>query len=158
MARLSCRERWFPVWGNQRRSCWVKLRGGIDKDGYHKAILCRDGTRRYVRVHVLLLEVFRGPCPAGHVGAHNNGKIADNRITNLSWKTQAENIADKVIHGTMPRGSSHPQAKVTEAQVLDIRRRRAAGDSYGVLAAQFSLSKASVYGICARRTWSHLNG
>lgn len=39
----------------------------------------------------------------------------------LSWKTPAENQADKERDGTAQRGSRHPRARLTEQQVLEIR-------------------------------------
>jgi len=136
---------------------WIELKGGLDKDGYRKVILCNgNGARRYVRVQTLVLEAFVGPKPSGMVSAHRNGIRADNRIENLRWATQKENCADKITCGTAQRGETHPLSKVTEAQVRTIRTRRAAGESLSVLAAEYGVQKAAICAIATRRTWKHV--
>lgn len=58
------------------------------------------GTRRRVKVHILVLEAFVGPRPTGSVGCHNDGNPQNNALLNLRWDTQASNIADALRHGT----------------------------------------------------------
>lgn len=55
-----------------------------------------------------------------------------------------------------PRGSAHPEAKVTEGQVAEIRTRHQAGETHAALAAEFGLSKPSVAHMCQLRTWKHV--
>lgn len=58
-----------------------------------------DGKRRVAFAHVLVLNSFVGPAPANHLCRHRNGKPADNRLSNLAWGTQLENMADAIAHG-----------------------------------------------------------
>jgi len=60
---------------------------------------------------------------------------------------------DNVEH---PRGSQKPNAKLNEAQVLEIRRRHKAGERQIDLAKQFNVSKYTIYGIVQRRKWKWL--
>lgn len=136
---------------------WHQLAGGTDKDGYRKTILCANGRRRYVRIHMLVLEVFVGPRPAGMNSAHENGINTDNRLTNLRWDTQHNNIADKRRHGTHQAGEKHPQSKFTEDQVRQIRRRWAAGESLTALAREFRVPVCTIEAICKRRNWKHVS-
>lgn len=58
-------------------------------------------ARTHAKVHILVLEAFRGPRPSpSHQACHNNGDRNDNRLTNLRWDTASENLRDKVRHGT----------------------------------------------------------
>jgi len=132
------------------------LRPSPGSNGYPKVTLCRDGENHTVSVHRLILEAFRGPAPEGFEARHLNGVKTDNRLSNLEWGSLAENAADKVEHGTAPRGERHPLAKLTEADVIKIRRRLAAGEFQREIAADFGVSRSAVSVIATGRTWSHL--
>ena len=85
------------------------LRGYKTYQGYIQVRLKdKDGKTPLKRVHRLVLETFVGPCPKGCEGTHRNGKRDDNRLDNLTWKTPAENQADRVAHGTSNRGERNP--------------------------------------------------
>jgi hypothetical protein len=59
----------------------------------------------------------------------------------LAWETRIQNAADRLRDGTNIAGERHPDAKLTDAQVAEIRTRYASGDvlqrelaaEYGVL-------------------------
>lgn len=79
--------------------------GGIRRLADHKfgykLVLLSHGKRRVMKqVHSLVLEAFVGPRPPGMVTCHNNGDPADNRLENLRWDTQSNNLFDAVRHGT----------------------------------------------------------
>lgn len=137
---------------------WTELMGGHDKDGYRKLILCRKKQRWYVRVNVLVLLVFKWPRPSNAVAAHDNGNKLDNRLDNLFWKTQKENIADKERHGTKLKGENHPSAKLNWEIVRRLRSRRRGGATYGQLSAEFGIPKGTAAGICAGRSWVEDSG
>jgi hypothetical protein len=143
--------------GAVQTQVWRAMKGAVDRDGYRKLILCVGGRRHYVRAHAVVLLAFSGPAPrVGMVAAHDNGDSTDNRIGNLFWKTQKENIADKSRHGTKMFGEKHVAAKLTDEKVAEIRRGRRAGEKLKALAVRFGVSKATIEGICKGRTWGHL--
>ena len=51
-------------------------------------------TKR-VRVHLLVLEAFRGPRPYRCEALHGNDIPHDNRASNLRWGSRRENLADR---------------------------------------------------------------
>jgi hypothetical protein len=152
------------------------------RQGYHNVGL----RPRAKRVHRLVLEAFVGPCPDDHEGSHLNGVRTDNRLVNLRWETHAENLHRTVEHGTINAGDrsgsrrhperlargerhgsrTHPErvqrgedkssARVTEAQVREIRAAYAAGELYRELAARFPVSRASIGRIVTRESWRHV--
>lgn len=69
-------------------------------DGYLKARVGGRAVSSGRFVHCLVLEAFVSPRPDGMVTRHLNGNPADNRVENLAWGTQAENMRDAVRHGT----------------------------------------------------------
>ncbi len=54
------------------------------------------------------------------------------------------------------RGDGHPRAKLTAADIPEIRRLAQAGASPKDLASRFGVSDSAVHGVLARRTWCHI--
>jgi hypothetical protein len=77
----------------------------LNDQGYLLVVLCKNGGNERVSVHALVLEAFVGPRPAGMVTRHLNGDSQDNRLENLTYGTQRENLLDRVRHGTDPNAS-----------------------------------------------------
>jgi hypothetical protein len=74
---------------------------GSSKPGgrYYACVLYRDGKRRQVAVHNLVLEVFVGPRPEGMWGLHRDDDPANNRLENLYWGTPTQNVRDSIKSG-----------------------------------------------------------
>ena len=96
--------------------------------GYLGVGLYRDGSETRHLVHRLVLEAFVGPCPDGMECCHYDGDPSNNHVSNLRWGTRAENYADTVRHGTTLRGEDNGYSKLTEFDVIEIRRMYAAGE------------------------------
>lgn len=130
----------------------------IGQHGYLRinTYTARTNKWRQHSVHVLVCETFHGPRPEGKFAAHNDGDKLNVAASNLSWKTQSENEADKVAHGTAMLGSRHHQAKLTEADVIRIRSARAAGFTAVALATQFGIHPHTVRAIVRRSIWKHI--
>lgn len=149
--------------------CWLWT-GGVDKDGYGKfqITLPRDGLprgapskQRHVRAHVFSYELEHGPVPKGLLVMHSCDTPGCVRPDHLSAGTQKENRVDCKQKGRTARGESSPHAKLTEAQVLEIRRRRQSNDLpttvlVAKLAAEFGVKENAIYFIWSGRTWGHL--
>jgi hypothetical protein len=118
--------------------------------------------RMYVRpgrievVSRLLCREANGEPPTSkHDAAHSCGKGHLGCVTkrHLQWKTQIENAADKLLHGTDGRGEKHPLAKLTEAQVREIR---AATIPQKTLAAKFGVNRSTICQIKSGQRWGWL--
>src|SRR5215510_6636158 len=99
------RNRWGNSHEARRKGKVLKLARMKRKDGqpsYLYAKLCRDtkADHRTVQVHLLVLEAFVGPRPAGQQCAHNDGDMHNNHLSNLRWTTPKDNHFDKRRHGT----------------------------------------------------------
>ena len=109
-------------------------------------------------VHRLVCEAFHGAPPKGrnHV-AHWDGVRDNNNVENLRWASPKENAEDRMRHGTAPIGEQGPNGKLTDAIVLEIRRRYQPG--YGQLARlarEFGVTRTQILHIVKRRQWTHI--
>jgi hypothetical protein len=91
-----------------------------------------------------------------HEVAHNDGVPSNNAASNLRWDTRAGNFSDKIRHGTHSRGERSPNATLTNAQVLDMKRRLAAGNSLREIADHFRISYRNAWQIKNGRRWRHI--
>lgn len=130
----------------------------VDRWGYLRVNLCREGEKRRHNVHVLVLEAFVGPRPVGMECRHLDGNPANNHVQNLCWGTPKENGEDRVRHGTCagPVGELHPRAKLTERDVLNIRRLSSAGRPKTELSQKHKVSLTMIYDIVNRKSWKHV--
>jgi hypothetical protein len=85
--------------GHTQRVPGQPMRTGVDDRGYLTVCLRRDGRQRQVRVHVLVLLAFKGPCPKGMEGLHRNDVKTDPRLDNLYYGTHTQNHADAARNG-----------------------------------------------------------
>jgi hypothetical protein len=91
---------------------------------YLQVGLQRNGKRVIRPVHKLVCEAFHGPKPSPqelYTVAHGNGINTDNRADNLSWKTWAEQAADRDKHGKTAIGLHNTKAKLSFEEVGEIR-------------------------------------
>lgn len=111
-----------------------------------------------VCTHILAWELTNGPVPPGMKVLHTCDIPRCFNPAHLFLGTQADNMADMKQKGRerKARGTESPQSKLTDEQVLEIRRRRANGDSVVKLAVAFGVNPSNISHICTGRTWTHL--
>lgn len=119
-------------------------------DGY---LVFKAGDR-LVYLHHVVAEVFIGPRPSGMQVRHLDDVRSNNRPTNLSYGTQAENIADSLRNGTFPVGERNGRAKLTEGDVATILRSR---ESACALASRFGVSDRAIRKVRNGETWRYRN-
>lgn len=126
-----------------------------------------------VRVHRLVADAFLGP---SHLMVnHRNGIKYDNRIENLEYVTNAQNVKHAYDTGLnanvaaqasarlrrlhlekrvdYAKGRDHYAAKLNEELV---RRIRASGGSRAKIAREMGISEWVVRDVRSRRTWKHI--
>lgn len=107
---------------------------------------------------VACVEVHGEPPTPRHEVAHSCGKGNQGCVNpkHLRWATPSENQTDRVEHGTSNRGERCGSAKLTRAQVREIRAqvgKRRVKD----IAADYGIIPATVGDIRRRDTWSWLD-
>lgn len=94
----------------QIKSRFLSLQTMI-RGGYASCVLYRFGAGENARVHILVAVAFIGPRPKGQIIRHLDGNPKNNRVSNLAWGTQSENLFDTVRHGRH-RGANKTQCKL----------------------------------------------
>ncbi|HSS40885.1 MAG TPA: HNH endonuclease signature motif containing protein [Polyangia bacterium] len=107
-------------------ACWPWI-GRRDKDGYGRVSV--GYTTR--GAHVLAFEAAGKTLAPGQVVRHSCDNPPCCNPDHLLPGTKAQNNADCRARGRTARGSRNAQAKLTDAQVEDIRR-EAAGGAWGI--------------------------
>lgn len=160
---------WKRVEKRGEAECWP-WKGSTDDDGY--GWCSAMGEKKAHRVAYVLAY---GLVPEGLSVLHSCDNPGCCNYAHLRAGTPADNMRDKVERGrargaageangmqTRPEqrsaGSRNGAAKLTEADVLRIRERRAAGATVYELAKDFGLSHPTVSNICTRKTWKHVGG
>ena len=85
----------------------IELAQMTDRKGHLRVTLYGTGTKQTLRVHVLVLQAFVGPRPAGAEVCHFDDVKSNNRLSNLSWGDASQNAFDRVRNGL------HNQARKT---------------------------------------------
>lgn len=143
---------------------WKRLKPFVCR-GYEKVTLSNtSGQRKCLPVHRLVLLAFVGNPPSErHQGCHNNGVRYDNRPTNLRWGTPKENGQDKVSHGNSCRGERNVFHRLTEDEVVSIRKSidGSTGRNRTRLtrseAKKHSVSVNTIRAILRREIWRHIS-
>jgi hypothetical protein len=114
-------------------------------------------TRSATRI---MCEMAHGLPPSPkHQCAHSCGNGHNGCINpqHLRWATPKENNADQLVHGTRPRGSSRPNAKLNEASVAAARDAYSRHEKNSIeLANELGVSQSTISAILNRRTWAHV--
>ena len=125
----------------------VVLRPSPTPDGHLHVGLTHDYRAKTFYVHRLVIEAFvGGPPHPGMVVRHLNGDKADNRLCNLAWGSQLENVHDTFRHW----GTRRFWSKITPEQVADIRL---GVDTAREAAVKHGCSTANIKTIRRRQTW-----
>ena len=124
--------------------------------GYLFVRLSCDGAIHYLSVHTAVLIAFDGLPPAKMQCRHLDGNRLNNHYPNLSWGTPSQNGFDRSAHGTRAMGESHPSAKLTVNQVLEIRHLSSTGSTQNELIKLYGISQSVISNIILRKTWKHI--
>lgn len=133
-----------------------------ESDGY-PTVMFSDGTiRQKVFAHRIVWMVSsKADIPHPMEVNHKDGIRTNTLPENLELMTPSGNVLHGIrVLGRKPsdqRGAKNPQARLTEAQVLEIRRlcetKAMAQSKVGQM---FGISQRSVSEIYLRKTWKHL--
>lgn len=156
--RVPNRERFYSHVGPANaKGCKLWLLA-LDRDGYgHFTLNNNNGTQRQVRAHHAALLIEGIDIPRDKEVCHECDNPPCVERTHLRVDTHASNIADRDRQGHQIHGTTHHQAKVTDADVIEMRHRREElGDTYAALGSAFGVCAKQAWRIINRKSWPHL--
>lgn len=131
---------------------WTASKGDF---GYGQFML--DGKSR--GAHQVALEWHLGiPRPKGMDTCHHCDNRACVRPSHLYFGTRQQNIDDAWNRNRMPIGSARPAAKITEIDVVAMRKEYAAGADIEDLHSAYGLAISTIRGIVLGYKWKHVGG
>lgn len=142
---------WSKVERRNPDECWPWT-AAKDKDGYGKFGV----GGRTIRSNRYAYAVTSGEIPHGLFVCHICDNPACCNPGHLWAGTNADNLADKAAKGRAPHGSGHPNAKLTERDVVEIKDLLAMGVPTAMVADIFGVVRRTVADISNGNTWGHV--
>jgi NUMOD4 motif/HNH endonuclease len=164
--QLELFEQWLPVVGSEgfyevsnfgrvrsvaRKGCKGRiLIFGKNRDGYLMLPLRIHSNHKYRSrtIHCLVAEAFLGSCPPGKEIDHIDGDKTHNSVFNLRYVKHSENAKSAVrLRGKWQKGNQgekHPLVKLSNAQVIEIRRLKMEGMKQSDIAREFRVSRSQI--------------
>lgn len=149
---------WVKV--DKTGDCWI-FTGAINDRGY--GCFRFDCVRTMELAHRVSWELANGPIPDGLCVLHHCDNPPCVRVDHLFLGTRADNAADCGMKGrwnphgrTTVCGEAHPDARLTNTDVLAIRHDYEQGVFQRVLAERFGVSQGTIHDVVVRKTWKHL--
>lgn len=135
----------------QKDACWL-WDGAKNSSGYGHMIL----NRKHMLAHRLSYLYFKGSIDDGLVVMHS----CDNKLcvnpNHLNTGTQGQNCKDAYKRGLREMGEGHPNAKLTNSQAIEIRRRKFNGERTVDLAEEYGVCNQTICYIASGQIWSEI--
>jgi len=140
---------------NYRNSGNKRLVSQNDIDGYKRVRLLND---KFLVHRLVAQEFIPNPDNLPKV-LHRDDNRSNNKVNNLMWGTQKDNILDMEVKGRAvhPKGIEQTQAKLTEDDVRVIRKmRQETGEGCRKISKKLGLPVGPVAHVIAGRRWTHV--
>lgn len=151
------------IWNLDYRGRGDRRQVGLypNKSGYLQFQITLPDVRDYVMAHRLIAFAILGAPPAEDWEVnHRDGKKANNRPENLEWVSRNSNIQHawdtglRVLAGPIGGArADHPGARLSEADVAEIRRLLQTGIRQSDIAAKFAITQSNVSHIKRGKLW-----
>lgn len=130
--------------------------GAVNEHGY--GVMRPEGQRSgpALRAHRVAL-IIAGRDPGDLPVLHSCDNPPCVNPEQLHAGTKAENSREMVTRDRHARGERSGTAKLAEGQVVEILRRRAAGEMYRDIAASYGVHRGTVGDICRGKSWRHID-
>ena len=165
---LMTREQRFWAKVKKTAKCWLWTASYRHK-GYGAFAYRERGVNVNDRAHRFSWRIHYGEIPDGLLVLHRCDTPACVRPDHLFLGTHQVNVDDMIAKGRLnhmrrsvesgsrfARGEQHHNAKLSEAKVQDLCRRRSQGEPYSALARAFIISISQAWRIAHRQQWRHV--
>jgi len=133
-------------------SCWIWI-GAKNKRGYG---LFSFRNKKSITTHRVSYILYRGEIPEGKLICHTCDNPSCINPQHLWAGTTQQNTRDMVIKGRSLRGEKQNGAKLTEQDVIKIRKLNKEGIQQNKIAEMFNVFAGHINNIIKRRVWKHI--
>ncbi len=142
---------WAKVQRGAPDDCWLWTAAKVPSGyGSFTALLSPILTQSQHGAHRVSFAIANGRWPQRMV-LHKCGNPPCVNPAHLYEGDGRQNHADKERHGRVPRGDAHPNTKLSEASVAEVRRRSTTGEKQVELARAFGVSQGQISNIVRGR-------
>ena len=114
-------------------------------NGYYHTVFSYNGLIFRPLIHRLIAQAFiPNPLNLPYVN-HKDGNKLNNSIDNLEWVTAKENDQHASINGLKAFGERHGMSKLSNCDVVNIKKRLNSGESASDISCDYGVSKRMVY-------------
>lgn len=136
------------------------VRQSFDRYGYKRLVfhLVINGKEKFFNrlIHQLVAKAFI-PNPKNYKQVnHIDGNKEHNYVSNLEWCNAQQNVKHSIATGLRKTGDKTPQARFTNAEVLEIRNMLANGISQAQIAKHYNCPYSTIKNIARKRCWNYL--
>ncbi len=142
---------WAKVVRGSADECWLWMHCR-NAAGYGRVAF--SGCTRLA--HRVAYEITFGPVAPRVFVCHRCDQPPCVNPAHLFVGTHEDNMIDMCAKGRSLHGERQNFARFTSAQVLEIRQRRAMGETLDSIARAFDTCFSNISLICARKRWRHL--
>ena len=135
-----------------------KLTIRLKKDGYYTIGLNFNGIRKFFRVHRLVAECYLDNHKGLQQVNHLNGIKTDNRVENLEWVNQSQNINHGYKNGLIPSGEKSHMSKLKKVDIDFIRKNyeyKSKLYNSKTLGKMFGVGHAQILRIVKNKLWKY---
>ena len=147
------------TFGNVRNSKKNKImKTDITTRGYHRLMISHKGKTKKYFVHKLVALAFI-PNPENKPEVnHIDAVKGNNRVDNLEWNTRKENVAHASKNGLYKTflGESHGLTRLTEQDVIEIKRLLSQKVLQSELVERYGVSQTTISNIKRGVSWGHV--
>lgn len=129
-----------------------------NRKGYLQVKLCKDGLNESTVVHRVVAMSFIENKNGYDQVNHLNGIKDDNRVENLEWCSNRQNIIHAYKNGLINtnKGENHHMSKLTNSNVVAIKKRIKKGEAMHRIASDYNVSTTAIMYIKSGVNWSHI--
>jgi len=130
---------------NYKNSNNIKnLKPAFDAKGYLRTALTKNGKTKTIKLHREIAKAFILNLENKPQVNHINGIKNDNRVVNLEWCTNKENIIHAYKNNmiTILSGDEHNNTKYSEILCLEMKKRLQNGESKRKIAKEYKCDRS----------------
>lgn len=134
------------------------LKQRFSADGYLKFSVSKHGVMTTYKTHRPVAMHFIENVEKKSEVNHIDGVKTNNMVSNLEWNTSKENIQHAYKNGLMNplNGENGINSKLTELDVIEIRKMRTKGLKQSEIAKQFDVARTTIRDVLSKKNWAHI--